>query len=103
LRVRVSKEAATELEEAVSWYEQEEVGLGLRLIDAFEEAIELLEEPNPPLVSVPYKAAKAAARQLLLHKFPFSLITIEKQRVIIVVAFAHHSRKPEYWRRRITP
>jgi len=36
LKVRVSREAATELEEAASWYEQEEVGLGIRLIDAFE-------------------------------------------------------------------
>jgi hypothetical protein len=103
LKVRVSREAATELEEAASWYEQEEVGLGIRLIDAFEEAIKLLEEPNPPLVPVPYEAAKAGARQLILFRFPFSLITIEKQQTIIVVAFAHHSRKPGYWRSRITP
>lgn len=101
MQVRVSREAATEFEEAVFWYEQEEVGLGRRLIDAFEQAIRLLEEPNPSLVPVSHKTAEAGASQLILRRFPFSLITIEKDRTIIVVAFAHHSRKPGYWRRRI--
>ena len=103
MQVRVSREAARGFEEAVFWYEQEEIGLGRRLTDAFEQAIKLLEGPNPPLVPVSYKAAEAGARQLILHKFPFSLITIEKNRTLIVVAFAHHSRKPGFWRRRITP
>tara|TARA_R110000823_G_scaffold315288_1_gene446473 strand:- start:806 stop:1117 length:312 start_codon:yes stop_codon:yes gene_type:complete len=103
LRVRVSREAATELEEAASWYEQEEVGLGERLINAFEQAIELLEEPYPPLAPVNHDAAESGAKQLILHRFPFSLVTIERNQAIIVVAFAHHSRKPGYWRRRPSP
>lgn len=103
MRVRVSREAATELEEAASWYEQEEVGLGERLINAFELAIELLKEPNPPLVSATHSAAKSGAKQLILHRFPFSLVTIERNQAIIVVAFAHHSRKPGYWWRRLSP
>jgi hypothetical protein len=86
LRVRVSREAATELEEA---------GLGERLINAFEQAIELLEEPYPPLIPVNYDAAASGAKQLILHRFPFSLVTIERNQAVIVVAFAHHSRKPE--------
>ncbi|WP_281244592.1 type II toxin-antitoxin system RelE/ParE family toxin [Vreelandella subterranea] len=103
MRVSVSREAAAELEEAAAWYEQEEVGLGERLIDAFEQAIRLLEEPNPPLVPVPHKAAESGAKQLILYRFPFSLITIERNQTFIVVAFAHHSRKPGFWRKRITP
>jgi len=90
------------LEEAAVWYEHEVIGLGMRLIDAFERALKLLEEPNPPLVPVLYKAAEAGARQLILHGFPFSLITIRKDQKIIVVAFEHHSRKPGYWRKRLT-
>ena len=54
MQVRVSRGTATEFEEAVFWYEQEEVGLGRRLTDAYEKMIHLL------------------------HRFPFSLITIEK-------------------------
>jgi len=91
------------LEEAAAWYEQEEVGLGERLIDAFEQAIRLLEKPNPPLVPVPHTAVESGAKQLILHRFPFSLITIKRNQTFIVVAFAHHSRKPGYWRKRIIP
>ncbi|WP_342632051.1 hypothetical protein [Marinobacter alkaliphilus] len=91
------------MEEAASWYEQEEVGLGERLINAFELAIELLKEPNPPLVPATHRAAKSGAKQLILHRFPFSLVTIERNQAIIVVAFAHHSRKPGYWWRRLSP
>lgn len=103
MKVRVSREAGQELEEAVSWYEHEEAGLGSRLLNAFEQAIRLLNEPNPPLVPTCHKAAEVGARQLILHRFPFSLITIERHETIIVVAFAHHSRKPGYWRNRTQP
>jgi toxin ParE1/3/4 len=103
LEVKVSREAARELEEAAAWYEKEESGLGERLIDAFEHATQLLKEPNPPLTPVTGEAADMGAKKLILHRFPFSLITIHNQQTITVVAFAHHARKPGYWRKRLTP
>ena len=44
MRVRVLAEAAEELEQAALWYEQESPDLGLRLIEAFENAVQLLRE-----------------------------------------------------------
>jgi hypothetical protein len=52
MEVEVSREAAIELEEAAIWYEKEQAGLGMRLIDAFEHAVQLLREPNPPLTPI---------------------------------------------------
>lgn len=103
MRVRVSKDAATELEEAALWYEQEVAGLGGQLIDAFEDAVTLLKEPNPPLVPVSYESAIDRASQLILHRFPYSLITIEKEAELVVIALAHHRRVPGYWRNRFDP
>ena len=103
LRVKISKEAAQELEEAASWYEKEQAGLGSRLITAFENAFKLLKEANPPLMPVQGEAAKLGAKRLILHRFPFSVITVELNQTIIIVALAHHSRKPGYWNRRINP
>jgi len=40
------------------------------------------------------------AKRLILYRFPFSLITIQKHQTITIVAFAHHARKPGYWRKR---
>ena len=103
MEVKVSREAGRELEEAAAWYEKEESGLGERLIDAFEHATQLLKEPNQPLCPVTGEAAGRGAKRLILHRFPFSLITIQNHQTITVVAFAHHARKPGYWRKRLTP
>lgn len=100
--IQVSKEAARELEEAAAWYEKEQAGLGNRLMDAFEHAIQLLREPNPPLTPVQGKAAHLGGKKLILHRFPFSLITVQIDQTITVVAFAHHSRKPSYWTEHLT-
>lgn len=102
-KVKVSKDAAIDLEEAALWYEHEQEGLGKRFIDAFENAIQVLREPNPPLTPVLGEAAELGAMKLILHRFPFSLITIEFDQTIAVVALAHHARKPNYWADRITP
>ena len=96
--VEVSKEAAQELEESAAWYEKEDPGLGARLVDAFAH---LLEEPNPPLTPVAGKAGSRGAKRLLLHRFPFSLVTLSRGSTTVVIAFAHHSRKPGYWKDRV--
>jgi hypothetical protein len=103
MKVKVSKEAAAELEEAAAWYEQEEPGLGSSLIDAFEHAVQLLREPNPPLTPVLGNAASLGAKKLILHRFPFSLVIIYSQQMFIVVALAHHAREPGYWSGRVSP
>lgn len=101
--VKIGKEAAEEFVEAAAWYESEQEGLGERFIDAFEHALQLLAEKNPPLTPVDGKAGLKGARKLILHKFPFSLIVHELPESIVVVALAHHSRKPGYWRSRKAP
>lgn len=103
MKVKISKEAAQELEEAAAWYEKEKSGLGERLLDAFERAMQLLKEPNPPLTPMTGEAAGMGAKKLILHRFPFCLITIQNHQAITVVAFAHLARKPGYWRKRLTP
>lgn len=100
-RVRISRDAARELNEAVQWYEHESSGLGGRLIDAFEHAIGLLRGKMPPLLPVDGAARTLGAKRIILRRFPFSLIVIPRSDECIVVALAHHSRKPGYWHERI--
>jgi len=101
--IKVSKEAAEELEEAAIWYEKKQPGLGAELIDAFKHAIQLLREPNPPLTPVLGVAAQLGGKKLILHRFPFSLIVVQLNKTMHIVAFAHHSRKPGYWAERNSP
>ena len=69
MKVEVSKEASAELIEAAAWYELELPGLGEQLIDTFEQAVNDLSKPNPPLVPVKGKAAKRGAKMLILKRF----------------------------------
>ncbi len=101
MKIKVSKEAAVELEEAAAWYEKEEAGLGAKLIDAFEHAVQLLREPNPPMTFMSGHAASLGAKKLILHRFPFYLVVIQSNKSIVVVALAHHARRPSYWSERV--
>ena len=69
----------------------EEPGLGRRLLDAFEHATQLLAETNPPLIPITGQASRFGARKLILHRFPFSLVTVQNQHTVTVVALAHHA------------
>ena len=100
MNVRILAQAADELEHAVLWYENESPQLGLRLIEAFENAVQLLREEMPPLVPVAREAGALGAKRLLLHRFPFSVVVFERDNEFIVIALAHHSRRPGYWKDR---
>ena len=101
--VKIGREAAQEFQEAAAWYEREQDGLGERFIAAFESALQLLGEENPPLTPIESEAGSKGARKLILHKFPFSIIVYELPTTAVVVALAHHSRKPGYWKSRTAP
>jgi toxin ParE1/3/4 len=100
-KIRFTREAAEELEQAAAWYEEECSGLGARFINATENALTLLKEDFPPLVPVHGEAGKKGVKQVLLHKFPFSLIVLPGKDEMIVVAVAHQHRRPFYWSDRI--
>jgi hypothetical protein len=38
---------------------------------------------------------------MLLHRFPFSVIYSVEADMILVVAIAHHGRRPAYWQSRV--
>jgi hypothetical protein len=99
-KVRIHAGAADELEQAVLWYEKESPNLGLKFAEAFENALQLLREEHPPLVNVPGEAGSLGAKRLLLYRFPFSVVVYKYHDELIVIALAHHSRRPGYWKDR---
>ncbi|NKC14833.1 MAG: hypothetical protein GKR94_22410 [Gammaproteobacteria bacterium] len=102
LPVRVDSDAARELEEAIAWYERQSPGTGKRLLDAFDTAVRLLEDHSVPFVPVSGAAGRLGAKQLLLHRFPYSVIVVEDDDAFVVLAVAHHARRPGYWMDRLS-
>jgi plasmid stabilization system protein ParE len=100
-RVTILDVAAEEAIEAAAWYERERSGLGVEFSDAIDTAIDLLEDEIVPLASMPGAAGARGARRLVLRRFPYDVVVLDLREEIVVVAVAHHSRRPGYWRDRL--
>ena len=99
--VRILDAAADEAAEAAGWYERQRPGLGVDFEQAVNAALDLLEGEVVPLMPMPGKAGEAGAKRLMLRRFPYDIVVQERGGDILVIAFAHHSRRPGYWRDRV--
>jgi hypothetical protein len=80
---------------AIAWYDEQEPGLGRRLNSEVEHAVaSVLAQPRSGT------PAGASARRVLLKRFPFSVVYRVSAEELLVVAVAHHRRRPAYWRGR---
>jgi toxin ParE1/3/4 len=89
-------QARAELDEATGWYERQRPGLGAEFRAAVEDAVARVRE-NPRLGS---KFAATRFRYRLVRRFPYVVFYVECQEVVRIMAIAHGSRRPGYWRRR---
>ena len=99
--LRIHAAAVEEAVEAAAWYEKERSGLGADFENALEAAFDLLEQEIVPLAPAPGIAGSRGVKRLLLRRFPYAVVVREYDTEIFVVAIAHHSRRPGYWRDRL--
>ncbi len=99
-KLRLHAEASQEAIEATEWYERQRPGLGADFQRAVNAALDLIEEGIVPLGPVPSAASARGVKRLGLKRFPFDVVAIERSTEVIVIAFAHHARRPGYWRER---
>lgn len=99
--VRIHAAAAEEAGEAAAWYERERPGLGAEFESAIDAALDVLEQIVVPLTSLSGVVGSRGVKRLLLRRFPYSVIVREVDEVIFVIAYAHHARRPGYWRKRL--
>ena len=99
--VRVLREAAEEATEAAAHYEGERPGLGQQFEQTIYDSLQLLKDDIVPLTTISPTLTAVGIRRLVMRRFPYSVIVRDVGDVFEVVAFAHHSRRPGYWRHRI--
>jgi toxin ParE1/3/4 len=103
-RIIVLDEAEDELIAAQRWYENQRAGLGQEFRKAIDEAMDRLAEA--PLTASPIfnpLTQPIETRRMLVKRFPYSIIFVEYQEDLWVIAFAHNRRRPGYWRERLIP
>jgi toxin ParE1/3/4 len=99
-RVTIDDAARDELSAAIDWYEERRRGLGAEVLAEVQHALELIARHPRVGTPVPRVAAEIRTRRVALRRFPYSIVYREAAEAICVVAFAHHSRRPGYWRPR---
>jgi len=94
--VRFHPAARRELRKAARYYAAERPGLELEFLAEFERVlVDLRSHPEAGSPDL------EGARRLLTRRFPYSVIYLPESSEIIVIAVAHHRRKPYYWLGRI--
>ena len=88
-------QAHLDLEEAVSWYESRQPGLGLRLLDEFDYVMRRIAA-----TPLQFPAIQAGVRRALLKRFPYSVYFVARDEQIEVIAMLHQHRHPDTWRHR---
>jgi plasmid stabilization system protein ParE len=100
-RVIVLDDAEDELIEAQRWYEKQRTGLGEEFRIAIEEAVaRLLKTPSLGLPIIDFPESYGV-RRVLVKRFPYAIVFFEQSDELWIVAFAHHHRRPGYWRERL--
>ena len=89
-------EARLEYRETAAFYESRRPGLGGSFTREIEAAIErILEAPDR------WRVIEQEVRRCLTHTFPCGILYTIEGGSILILAVAHGSRRPGYWRQRL--
>jgi toxin ParE1/3/4 len=100
--VRILEAAAAEAAGAAAWYESQRTGLGSDFREDFREALDTLREGVVPGSPWPGRLGERGVKRILLKRFPFSVVFVVGSGGKVVLAVAHHRRRPAYWRGRVS-
>ncbi len=92
MRATFNELAEAELNDAIAYYESEEVGLGTAfLAEVRRMTSAIVEYPNAGLIIL------GTVRRRLCSKFPYALLYEHHVDQIRILAVMHLKRRPNYW------
>ena len=80
----------------MDWYRERSLPAAEKFELAFDQAIQRILQ-SPERWPIYFKRC----RKYTLHQFPFSIVYQSRPSLTFVVAVAHASRRPHYWRERV--
>lgn len=92
-RYRLLDRAEAELMDAAFYYQEQVQGLGSDFLDAADKAFdEILEAPER------WPVLRDEIRRHFITRFPYSVLYRVDPEEIVILAVAHHRRRPWYWK-----
>lgn len=95
--VRLSRQARDEVLEAARRYAEQRAELRADFLAAVDEALGRVVRYAPHLGSPPGVDPALGVKRVFMKRFPYSVYFIELPTRFRVLAFAHASRRPQYW------
>lgn len=92
----IHQEAKAELRKSREWYERQQEGLGLELLDDVRAALSTIE--RDPAIGVRYLNTPFMFYRT--NRFPYVIYYLELEDHLCVMAIAHERRRPGYWKTR---
>lgn len=96
MQARFLRPAEIEVDEAVAYYDDRRTGLGDRFEQDLLATVQFITEH--PLSGKPLSEK---TRKWPFRKFPYNVIYVVEPEEIVIVAVAHHRRRPGYWLSRL--
>lgn len=97
MKYRYHPEARIEFEEALGFYHEIDFELADRLNLEISRAIRVIRK-NPQI----RRLREKSWRRYNINRFPFYLPYSIENDAIVILAVAHQSRKPGYWKNRVS-
>jgi plasmid stabilization system protein ParE len=96
MRHEFHPEALEEYDAAAHFYARQQPGLDLRFILSVEKAIDVFLEDRAR-----WRIFDEDVRRCFARVFPFAILYTIESDYVLIVAVAHCSREPGYWKRRV--
>lgn len=96
MKLRFHPAAALELEEAIFYYEQRQIGLGKQLNQEIKSTVQLIKA-HPQAWTI----IGNNIRRTLVRRFPYGVLYSLGKDEICILALMHLNREPNYWKNRI--
>jgi plasmid stabilization system protein ParE len=95
LKISYHEKARDELAESGRFYSSQSLELGNLFFETFDRAVtDIRQFPRR------FPKVEDDIRRCLLHKFPFGICYRIENETVRILAVAHSSRHPAYWKRR---
>ena len=97
MRYEFHPEARLEFRESAAFYDGERTNLGTAFTNEIESVLQkIVDSP------VTWPVIEDDIRRCLAHRFPYGVLYTIETDYILIIAIMHCSRKPGYWRDRLS-
>lgn len=93
----VDLKAQQEIDDAAFWYEDQREGLGSRFLDVLDHTLQVAANHPAACARLRLGPASLTLRKALLHRFPHTVVFLELDQELRLLAVAHQKRRPGYW------